>query len=89
MKKTIWKFELETTDDIKLSMPKAAQILSLQTQNGVPCIWAMVNPANEKEERTFRIYGTGHPIDAEKEQRFVGTYQLLGGQLVFHVFETL
>lgn len=33
----------------------------------------------------FRLAGTGHPI-AEADLRYVGTFQLADGALVFHVF---
>jgi hypothetical protein len=40
----IYKYQLETTGVQEIEMPQGAIILSLQTQNEVPCIWALVNP---------------------------------------------
>jgi hypothetical protein len=85
--RVIWKFNFETKDEISVSMPKDAKILSLQTQNEIPCMWALVDPTAPKEERKFTIFGTGHHI-ADVLGEFVGTYQLHGGRLVFHVFES-
>jgi hypothetical protein len=89
MKKVIWKFELETTDNQEIEMPIGAEILTMQTQNEIPCIWALVDPKAEKETRTFEIFGTGHPIyyDMGVSRNYISTYQLHGGTLVFHVFE--
>lgn len=84
---TIWKFSFETRDGVMIDMPEGAEILSLQLQNGMPTIWALVHPERRLAARWFRIYGTGHPIDMEMEGEFIGTYQLAGGALVFHVFE--
>ena len=91
MKKSIWKFQLETTDYQKISMPKNAQILTVQIQNETPCIWAICNADAEKEDREFEILGTGHPYRDDiwmgKEHSYIGTYQLHSGSLVFHLFE--
>lgn len=49
-------------------------------------LWALVDPQADTTVRRFAVHGTGHPgVDATGT--YVGTYQLAGGQLVFHVFE--
>lgn len=72
-------------------MPKGAEILTVQTQNGIPCIWALVDIEAEKEPRVFDIFGTGHPVtfDMGVERKYINTFQLKGGALVFHLFERL
>ena len=89
MEMTIWKFELETTDKQTIEMPVDSEILTVQTQNGEPCLWALVDPAAEKETRTFEVFGTGHTLhyDMGITKDYIGTYQLNSGALVFHVFE--
>jgi len=68
-------------------MPKGAEVLCVQMQDGIPCMWAMVDTSTmERERRLFRILGTGHPADNDVG-KYVGTYQMMGGSLVFHVFE--
>lgn len=88
MKKRIWKFPLKVEDFQEIEMPACAEILSIQVQNGIPCMWAIVSPDASKETRTFATYGTGHeyPPATELKQTFIGTYQL--PYLVYHVFET-
>lgn len=86
MKETIWKFELETTDNQFIEIPKGAQLLAVQTQSDKPCLWALVDPNAEKEKRCFEVFGTGHVINSNNRE-YIGTYQLNGGNLVFHVFE--
>ncbi len=90
MKKTIWKFEINPSN-LSIEMPKKAEILTVQQQNGEACIWALVNPDEEKEERVFEIFGTGHsvPVDMGIERKYINTFQLNGGALVFHLFERL
>jgi len=83
---TIWKFPFRINDTVLLDMPRNARVLSVQLQHDVPCLWALVNPANRDEQRTFRIRGTGHSHDDDGGQ-FIGTIQMAGGNLVWHVFE--
>lgn len=88
--KTIWKFELKMSSSERVQMPKGAEILCVQTQYGKPCLWALVNP--EEKEKVFRIIetcGTGHDIHELRFdfRKYIGTYQLHDGKLVFHVFE--
>ena len=89
MKKTIWKFELEIGDNQKLEMPIGAEILSVQTQNETPCLWALVDPDADQETRHFEVYRTGHPVhyDMGISRNYIGTFQLQSGLLVLHVFE--
>lgn len=89
MNETIWKFQIETTDTQFVQMPKDATILCVQVQNGLGvCLWAQVDPSQPKENRCIEIFGTGHAI-ITANRRYVGTYQLSGGMLVFHAFERL
>lgn len=86
---TIWKFPFEVNETISVHLPEGALILGADCQREQPCMWALVNPSNSHEERTFHIYGTGHPIDESEFERlaFVGTFQQFGGNLVWHMFE--
>lgn len=89
MKTAIWKFPIQTTDFQTIEMPQYATILTVQTQFDMPCIWAEVNPEAPMAKRLILVYGTGHPMDDKEERKYIGTYQLQGGSLVFHVFELL
>lgn len=85
---TIWKYQLEIDDVVTVQMPLGARILSLQTQDNIPCLWAMVNPTNPKERRYFLIVGTGHELpNSATEGTYIGTTQTHDGRLVWHVFE--
>ncbi len=84
--KQVWKFELSLAGS-RIEMPVGARVLTVQTQLGRPCLWALVDPERAKEERLFVVYGTGHPIAAPDTLAYVGTFQDLGGRLIWHVFE--
>lgn len=84
----VYKYPLDIHDEVVVMMPNGARVLSVQVQNGRPYIWAAVDP-NELtlEERWFRIAGTGHPIQDDVVDGFIGSIQMYDGKLVFHVFE--
>ncbi len=83
----VWKFPIEPDDRITILMPAGAKPLSVQVQHGTVCLWALVEPAMQKTYRAFKIFGTGHDIPEPHRLTFVGTFQLEGGTLVFHLFE--
>ena len=87
--KTIYKYILTAKGSQKIPMPMNAEILSIQNQNEQICIWAIVDPKEEKELRHFEIFGTGHPLNYKTggEATFIGTVQMSSGSLVLHVFE--
>lgn len=84
--KTIWKYTLQP--DITLEMPVGAEVLSVREQGDEICMWALVEPDAEKEERRFMGFGTGHDVPGGILKKFIGTAHLHGGRMVFHVFET-
>lgn len=49
-------------------------------------VWAVAQPAADKEPRSFRVFGTGHPLPADAG-RHVGAAVTAGGRLVWHLFE--
>lgn len=87
--RTIWKFALgEPRGVSEVEMPAGAEVLCVQVQYGVPCVWAIVDQGSAaRERRVFLTYGTGHAHDEAVRGKYLGTYQLLDGSLVFHVFE--
>ena len=84
MEKSIWKFPLVVTDEQIVPLPIGAEVLSVQVQNGVPCLWAKVDTDAVKEGRVVQIFGTGH--DASDAGDYISTFQLHDGELVFHAF---
>lgn len=85
----IYKYPVHLDDRFEIEMPEAAQILDVQVQQGKPVMWALVYPEAPKVRRTFRLIGTGHPIEIEEWGRLahLGTFQYANGTMVFHLFE--
>jgi len=86
--KAIWKNKLQVVDFQTVVIPVGSKILCVQTQGNEPCIW-FINPnVDEKkcEARRFAIIGTGHQKESI-DGYYIGTFQLDGGALIFHLFE--
>ncbi len=84
----IFKYTVPVSDDDTVMMPQGADVLSVQTQNGVPVMWAVVDEkAKPLVPHRFYVRGTGHNMGTAIGHRFIGTFQLSGGSLVFHLFD--
>jgi hypothetical protein len=86
--KAIWKYPLETTDEQIVTVPNGRiRVLTVQVQHDIPCLWIEVEagPPLVKKLKIL-IYGTGHPIFESDELKYVGSYQLQEGALMFHVY---
>lgn len=83
----ICKYEIPIESPIEIEMPSCATILSVQTQNYVPVMWVDCMTENKTEIRKFTIYGTGHQVYPYSKQKYIGTFQVDSGSLVFHVYE--
>jgi hypothetical protein len=83
----IFKYPIEVKDKQVVSMPRGAQVLSVQMQNGKLTVWALCPAATAvHESRTFHVFGTGHDLpEAADSRTFVATVQ--DGNYVWHIFE--
>lgn len=85
----IFKYPFEVSDYFYIEMPQGASVLTVQTQHEKPCVWAIVDENQlVLENHRFCVFGTGHLMNIDTvEHHYVGTFQLLGGAFVGHLFE--
>lgn len=81
----IFKYPVFLQDEFSVNLPEGAQILSVQMQGGKPFFWALIDTDAPLKKYTFIVVGTGNPVKPGDKQ-FVGTFQMYGGELVFHLF---
>ncbi len=81
----ILKYTIQIVDRPTLTLPASAKILSVQMQNGVPCVWALVDPGTPEHTRVLELYVTGEEISQARGLAFIGTFQ--DGPYVGHLFE--
>lgn len=88
MTRKVYKYPLAVTDLQTIELPLFGQILDIQVQKGNLFLWALVNTSfTETSKRKIMILGTGHDISDENYLTHISTFQLYGGDLVFHAFE--
>lgn len=86
MEQKIYKYPIQLTDQQIIHLPLYAKIISAQLQNGVICLWAILDPEAVDLTRRIVIAGTGHPMP-DLPLRFIDTVQ--DGSFVWHVFEEI
>jgi len=88
--KKIFKYPLEITDTQFVELPLGAEILTAQMQGDQLCLWAMVNTSPDAitKNRRIEIIGTGNPVPTG-DLKYISTFQVYGGGLIFHVFENI
>lgn len=81
---TVWKYPLNLVDSQTIEIPFEYKILTVQVQNGVPCLWALVDSDMYTIAIRVAIFGTGHPANTDGME-YIGTFQTDYG-FVGHVF---
>lgn len=85
--KTIWKYPLQITDVQEIMMPEQAKILHVEMQGISPCLWVLVDSESKQVPRYIRVVGTGNPFPDADQAMYIGSFQMMGDILVWHVFE--
>lgn len=84
----VWKYDAIPAETFAISMPRGAKPLHVAVQHGKPMLWALVDPLEPLVTHRFYMVGTGHdrPELMRHDVFYVGTFQMEGGALVFHIF---
>lgn len=88
--KTIWKYEIDITDEQIVRLPKGAEILHADQQYPGTLdklqIWVLIDSQElHFQDKKIYIYETGHPI--ETVRKYVGTVLANNDALVWHVYQ--
>jgi hypothetical protein len=81
----IWKYDVPVLDEFAISLPKEAEIVHVGSIGDKPYMWVIHDPINDYEQRTFYVRGTGHNI--KDDLIYIGTFIILSGEFVGHLFE--
>lgn len=88
--RTIWKFPLGLGVVTTLAIPRAAtvRLTALDSASGRPAIWIEMDPEAERADRSFVIYGTGHPIKGDGGHPYdIHVGSLIDEMFVWHIYE--
>lgn len=80
----IWKYRLDAVRRVAIDMPAGARLVSVQTQDGAGCVWALVDPNAPLVKRIVEVAGTGWDLPNDLGE-YVGTFQT--GPFVWHLFD--
>ena len=83
--KRIYKYPVPIDDTFDLELPLGSEILTVQMQKEIPQMWVVCNPGALKAVRHFYIYGTG--MQVQDNLIYIGSFQMLEGNLIWHLFE--
>lgn len=84
----IYKYPVSVLDTFEVLMPRGAFVLGVAVQHERPQMWARVDTSQPMLPRRFHLRGTGYPLTGG-EGRFVGSFLMHDGALVFHLFEAI
>lgn len=87
MTRCVYKYPIVLAAEAFVELPFRAEILTAQLQRHELCLWALVDPDEPMRRRFLTIVGTGSPV--EGDVRYISTFQMNGGEYVFHVFERI
>jgi len=87
--KTIWKYDINMSDDQTVMMTDGAEIIALEMHEGTLCLWAIIDTYRSWfTSRRIRIVGTGYEIVFPlKTAKHIGTVLENDGEFVWHVFD--
>lgn len=81
--KTICKYPLDIKSQRCIRVLRGAELLCVQAQEGILCLWALVDTASELGWLTVEIAATGGPANYSKDA-YIGSAQIQ--HYVWHVF---
>lgn len=100
--KTVYKYDLSPKAGLikpgalsMVTMPRGAKILKVAEQRMRICVWALIDTDETvTERRTFHVVGTGQEICEPPSfyggrMEHVGTFLMMDGDYVWHVFEVV
>lgn len=80
----IYKYQLEISDH-QFIKAQGFRPLYVGMQNGVLCLWGMVDLKEDEIELPVCVIGTGHPMPVGlRNKDYVGS--VIDGSFVWHVF---
>lgn len=72
----IWKFALRNTHGSEtVRMPANVHPLSVALQDGLPVLWALVDPMAGFQDRTIECLYTGDSVDQVAPAMYLGTVE--------------
>jgi hypothetical protein len=86
----IYKYQMPVLEEFTLELPQNAQIIRMQSENGMFWCWALINTDAPTEKRYFRAFKTGAKIPDDLQLEYVGCCAVfVQMELMLYIFEVL
>ena len=88
--KRVFEYPLTLEAEQNITMPLSAELLGLQVRGEIAVLWAIVDHQNRDTQRRVYLVATATPGRGDPpldKARYIGTFQLAGGDIVYHVFD--
>lgn len=86
--RTIWKYPLDPnfSGECEINAHEDFTILKFGVQAHKIHVWALVNPSNDYTKLKCKIFGTGHDIPDDLDERYIFGDTVFDGAFVWHIF---
>ena len=89
MTKTIWKYRIEGVSG-EFPIPQGGRVVHVEreqpsSREEYVSLWVEVDDKLPTEQRSFGVYGTGHPVPVDSE--YLGTVTFFPLPIVVHAYE--
>lgn len=79
---TVYKYPFEIGDVVTLTLPRDFEVVLVECQEGVPCLWARIDTSKPLYNTKFLLTGTGHPVP----RSFAHVASFQHGPFVWHMW---
>lgn len=87
---TIFKYQMPVLERFKMQLPKGANIIRMDDQDGMFWLWAVVDTNAELEWRNFCAIKTGAPVPAGLKLQYLGFCKIfVQMELGLYIFEEI
>jgi len=69
---TIFKYQMPVLEQFEMKLPKGAQIIRMNDQDGMFWLWAVIDTEAPDEIRKFRAFKTGAEIPKNLNLAYIG-----------------
>lgn len=85
----IWKYQMPVAEQFTMKLPKGAEIIRMDGENGYLWLWAVVDTQAELEDRHFEAFKAGGTMpDDLSNHEFVGMAHIyIQQELMLYIFE--
>lgn len=88
MGRVIFKYQMPVLESFTMQLPKNAEIIRVEDQDGMFWMWAVVNTDAELEDRNFLAFKTGAKMPDNVPLKYIGFCKIfVQMELGLYIFE--